>query len=1854
MSTVKTKVVRIGNSRGIRIPKVILDQCHINDEVELETNIDNHYIEAVIPGSMFLNAGIFSIKVVNPAPDGGISNSVNLQITNPIPAITALDPAETMAGTTSLTVNVHGTGFFDDTTVYVNAEARSFSLISQTNLQVELTAEDLEAGAYLEITASNPPPGGGLSEPAVFTVLNPIPTLSSIDPATIIAGSPGFDLTLTGDNFVKTSVVSFNGQQFPITYISKTQIEATIPSEAIETAGDYPVTVINPAPGGGVSEDVIFTVTQATSVEPLPEGSFGEQYEDLIPSDASIESYDSNRFSIITGKVEDRDQDPLSGVTVSIHSHPEYGTAQTDSNGKFSIPVEGGGTITVVYEKSGLITAHRKVDVPWNEISIAETITMIPEDTVSTTVSFNGDPSSIITHQSSIVTDDRGSRSLTMVFTGDNRAFAVDENNNEVELTTITTRATEFDTPESMPAVLPPNSAYTYAAELSVDGAKSVRFEKPIVTYVDNFLGFDIGEIVPVGYYDRERAVWVPSDNGVVVMLLDTNSDGVVDALDSTGDGLPDDLNGNGSFSDEVTGLDDSAKYQPDSSYWRVEIDHFTPWDCNWPFGPPEDAIEPNPDGEPIPDEQQDDDDKDCGNSYVERRGRIFHEDVPIPGTDMTLHYASSRVKGYKSVITIPASGGNVPASLKRIIVKMQIAGRVFETNLAPLPNQKVEFVWDGLDYLGNPVAGSRTGLISIGFVYDAVFYSAGASFWAFAQAGIQAVSISTRQELISWKQSEVIIHRLAEISTLANGWTLSEHHYLDPASASTLFKGDGTINNNDLNIINTVAGNGVWGYRGDGGPATQARLQSPSGVAVDREGNIFIADTSNYRIRKVDTSGIITTVAGNGVPTFNGDGGPATSASIRYPSGVAVDSVGNIYIADKYNSRIRKVDTNGIISTVAGNGVYGYSGDGGPATEAGIKYPRGVTVDSAGNIFIADTFNHRVRKVDISGIITTVAGNGQKAFSGDGGPATEAGIKYPQDIAVDSKGNIFIADAQNSRVRKVDTDGIITTVAGNGVYGYSGDGGPPTEAQLDYPTGLDVDSVGNIYIADVRNNRIRMISSSLSSPLPLMTDSIAGDIFFADKNGLFYHLDSAGHHKYTIDLTTGKTLLTFGYDQNNQIISITDRFGDQTSIQRDASGVPISITSPDGIVTGLTIDTNNNLTKVTYPDSSFYSFNYTADNLMTDEYDPNNNLFEHQYDENGRLTHALDPEGGSWSYSREVDSASNVSVNVLTGENNLTTYQDHTDSTGAYTSVKTDPTGGVSTISRSGDGLSETRELSCGTNLTMTYDIDSEYKYKYLKEFTRTSPAGLTQTAAKSRTYEDTDADDIPDLITDMITINENDWIFTDNTLDGVITGASPSGRTVTIDYDSSDLLLNQLLIPGLSPVSFTHDSRGRFKSASIGARTISVAYDENGNLDYITTPDNKTFDYTYDIMGRLKYEYLPDGTSVQYDYDNNGNVTALTNPKNIPHSFGYTANDQRKTYTAPLSGSYLYAYDKERKLRTVTFPSGKVISNTYTNGRLTSTQTPEGTTNFEYGCANMLSLAAKGSESLFYAYDGSLLTSVASSGVLNQAINYTYNNDFRISSMTYAGAVENFGYDNDGLLTTAGGYTITRNAQNGLPGSVSDGALTHTRTFSGYGEIDGYSNTINSSDVYTLNATRDLSGRITQRIEVVDGSTVIWDYAYDDLGRLIEAKKDSIIVESYTYDDNGNRTLETNTLRGIASRALTYSDEDHLITAGTDTYQFDVDGFLTQKTTSAGLTTFDYSSRGELLNTTLSNGTIISYDHDPMGRRITKKVDGVIVEKYLWTGTIKLLAVFDGSDNLVMRFEYADARRNGVRHDY
>ena len=336
----------------------------------------------------------------------------------------------------------------------------------------------------------------------------------------------------------------------------------------------------------------------------------------------------------------------------------------------------------------------------------------------------------------------------------------------------------------------------------------------------------------------------------------------------------------------------------------------------------------------------------------------------------------------------------------------------------------------------------------------------------------------------------------------------------------------------NTLGIISTIAGTDTVGFSGDGGPATAAKLDWTNGVAIDNLGNIYVSDESN-RVRKINTLGIINTVVGTGTQGYTGDGGPATAAELNGPIGLAIDAAGNLYIADNDNNVIRKVNSVGIISTVAGHGIppnnHGYAGDGGQATDANLYLPYYVAVDLIGNLYISDGDNFKIRKVNSLGIITTFAGSTTATSSGMGGQATAAGIGLPGGVAADTEGNVYFSDVGNCVVYKVDTSGIINIIAGNSHFGYAGDNGAAIVAELNRPSGITLDKLGNLYIADLSNNRIRKVTNATTAGIKEIALSSEGVLIYPNPTNGVFVIEPSNETKQIMQVydVTGKIVLS-------------------------------------------------------------------------------------------------------------------------------------------------------------------------------------------------------------------------------------------------------------------------------------------------------------------------------------------------------------------------------------------------------------------------------------------------------------------------------------------------------------------------------------------------------------------------------------------------------------------------------------------------------------------------------------------------------------------------------------------------------
>jgi hypothetical protein len=813
----------------------------------------------------------------------------------------------------------------------------------------------------------------------------------------------------------------------------------------------------------------------------------------------------------LRGMVTDTASNPIPGVTVALLGHSEFGSTSTMADGSFTMVVNGGGTLIVTFSAAGYLPAQRAASaVRWNDYGSVAPVALTALDPKSTVVALGDSATGYQVAQGTTQTDSSGSRTATLLFPpGTTASYVVGDAGTPVT-TPITVRATEYTVgdagPLAMPADVAPNTVYTYAANFSVDEAPAgarVVFGAPIIFYNDNFLSFPAGTVLPTGYFDQTSGQWKEVPDGIVVDLLSVE-DGVGN-VDITGDGVPDGtaaLERWGITSAELAQL--ATMYSPPKSLWRATIPHFCDYDMNMGGGggPGDGGLpglpgaytkpKPNAPQCPTPDPSA----SATHGSTIECQNGILRESIPLEGTPYSLVYSSDRVQGYTypNSITIPLTppypvpGPPFPNGVQWTV---NVAGQTFtydqiySTNgsVEPPPGQEFTWLWDGLDSNGNIYQGSALAQVQVGFVYpwvnttQAITPAYNNTYGHFGYYGLEATTTPTRQNITLWYpvQGTAVGHWSTTAQGLG-GWTLDVQNVYD-VPHQALVRGDGTEQSGTAfgYTINLFAGkySTIGTYGGDGLGPLAANFNFPWNVSVAPNGDVFIADRVNCRIRKVTNgvNGTITTVAGNGTPAYSGDNGAATEAAMDFPEDVTVDTFkndGGYYIADSHNHRVRYVDAAGIIHTIAGTGLPGATGDNGPASLAELNYPNAVAVAMDGSLYISDSANCAIRRVDPAGIISTVAGTlGKCGCRGDNGPATSALLEISAPPFVTPKGDIYFADRLNNLVRKVSaTSGIVTTVVGQGCgpngraaqAGFSPDGTQATAALLkSKPSASDV-----------------------------------------------------------------------------------------------------------------------------------------------------------------------------------------------------------------------------------------------------------------------------------------------------------------------------------------------------------------------------------------------------------------------------------------------------------------------------------------------------------------------------------------------------------------------------------------------------------------------------------------------------------------------------------------------------------------------------------------------------------------------------------------------------------------------------
>jgi len=1686
----------------------------------------------------------------------------------------------------------------------------------------------------------------------------------------------------------------------------------------IDGAGNNSQTTEAVVKGNGPPDPAtVATPLSKTGTTPMLESvSFLYSGSNPIQTGVTEGTIEARRVAVVRGKVMDKNNAALSGVAITIKDHPEFGETLSRDDGVFDMAANGGGVLTINYVKEGYLPVQRQVKSPWRDYIHAEDVVMIALDKQVTTISLSNSTTMQVA-QGSVSTDADGSRQATVLFPQGTTANMVLPDGTTQALSSLNVRATEYTVgengPESMPGPLPPTSGYTYAVELSVDeaiaaGAKTVNFSQPIPFYVDNFLNFPVGEVVPTGWYDRDKGAWVPSENGRIIKVVAINNG--LASVDVDGDGVADtgqvliDL---GITNEELENL--ANLYAAGKSLWRVPITHFTPWDHNFPFGPPLDATEPPKDAPKTGGEDKLDtaNSNKCDGCIINAQNQTLGEDISVVGTPYSLHYRSDRVSGYKNnVIEIPLSGNSIPSSLKRIELEILIAGKFYREIFLAQTNLATTFIWDGKDVYNRLVNGSVEAVININYIYSTVYFAARVDFdKSFSDFG-------SRQVIGERGSSEISINKVwnktvgaaATSSKKLGGWSLSvNHHYdviskklyfgygehksselkkptiklfaggggsrSDGVSATDAYLGDHIIrdmifsNDGSLyftygysvkrvrdGILTTIAGTGERGYSGDGGLAVESKLNFAMAVATASDGSVYIIDSN--RIRHVSLDGVLTTIAGKIESGYSEDGVLAKNAMLYAPQGLVVGKDSSIYFIDQTNI-IRKISPDGILSTIVGTGLsrrlYGFGGF--HASTMNLRTPRKLALDKDDNIYFVEEYGLAVYKVEVNGVITRVAGNNYKGLIRDGGIARDATLNSPIDIAINYDGNLFVSDRLNLRVRKIDEYNIITTVAGSLTgntldrrYWYGGrynDNKLAVDAILPFTRGIALDKEGDLYVAD-QTGRISKVS------LPLSAFSLSLRLVTSSDGAQRYQFDSTGRHLKTFDTTTGVTLYSFEYDQGGYLVSITDVNGEITTITRDTEGNPLSITSPDGQITSLELDTNGYLNRITNPAGESYQMTYTADGLMTKYIDPNNNISSYTYNDKGRLIKDVNPIGGGWTLNR-TDNTSGHTVSMTTGEGRTSTFQVEPLSTGDRRQVNTAPDGSKQTKLFKTNGEEITNSAD-GTVTTLTEGPDPRFGMlspvpeKVLVKI----PSGLTSLTTTTRTATLTNSADPFSLTNLGTTVTQNGRTTTRQYVKSTQTWTTTSAesRTAIIQINAKGRpVLSQT--QGLNPTAYTYDTRGRLSSFVVGAgadaRTSTLSYDILGNLASITDAENRTTSFVYDLAGRVTSQTLSDGRIVNYSYDKNGNMLSLTPPGKSAHVFNYTGVDQESVYTPPkLSGVSTvtrYDYNLDKQLELITRSDNKTLDYVYdaTKGRLTSLVIPRGNYTYGYHAATgqMNSITSPDNNALSFTYDGFLPVSETFSGEVNGSVTRSYDNNFWVTGINVNGSNITYGYDNDGLLTNAGALALTRNTQNGLLSNTALGALSTTHQYSGFGELSAEQAMYNTTNLYGVSYTRDKLGRITQKVETVNGASQTLDYRYDLAGRLDQVSTNGTVTSTYAYDSNGNRSSHNGSVG-------TYDEQDRLLTYGAASYTYTTNGELLSKTESGITTNYTYDVIGNLTKVALAGGMAIDYVIDGRNRRVGKKVNGNLVQGFLYQDQLNPIAELDGSGNIRSRFVY------------
>ena len=1606
---------------------------------------------------------------------------------------------------------------------------------------------------------------------------------------------------------------------------------------------------------------------------------------------------DPVRAAVIRGRLLDPAGAGLPGARVSVAGHPEYGETRTREDGSYDLAVNGGGEGVVVFERPGYLKVERRVELPWQDYRVLPDAVMTALDPQATTVLFPGESFQVA--RASVITDEDGSRQATLLFPPGTYARVQGTTGSELA-SELNVRVTEYTVgpngPAAMPATLPANSGYTYAVELSADQAlrldADVEFTQTVFLYVENFLEFPVGWDTAVGFYKPFQHAWCPSTNGRVIQILGVENGLAILDLDGAGNPATAAALSALQLSDEER-AQLALLYAPGQSLWRTPVDHFSTADVNPPFGFPKGFTSPSP-GTP---ETQQESSTTClaNGSILECENQTLGQELPITGTPLSLSYRSRLTAGNAAARTVRLPLEPLrPTALTPLSVQLQltVAGRVsqqrfFRGNF-PRNNPVFDLQWDGLDAYGRKLQGAQKANIDVGYSYEILYRQPAEIDEAFSQWSGFLPNITLQRAAATFTltadPSQSPGAAAAPHLTLGNlraapqdlgGWTLSGHHHYDPA-ARVLYTGEGTLTSaaDVSRVVTFIAGNGTSSSDRVEGTAFEISVGFVQEIAAAPNGDIYFHDGTV--IRKLDPQGNVTivryhfdgggiqslvvgadgalyytrmhlreivrdgnTIAGNFFGGTGGENVPATQASLAIPMGVAPAPDGSVYIADTLHNKIRKVTPCGFIRTVVGTGVAGTSPDGTPAAQALIDRPHKIAVGPDGTLYWGE--EGRIRMVRADGELATLAGNGVPGFSGDGGPALQAQLRCGLScrMVFGRAGTIFIADV--SRVREIGADGIITTVAGTGNLGEMKN----RESALAGPVWGDISVLpdGRLVVAQA-GPTWRL--ARLESPLPGY-EGKETLLMGPDQRLLVFSRE--GRHLRSQDSATGTVLERFEYDPAGRLQRRIDGAGLVTTIERDATGRPAVIVAPGGQRTTLGTDANGFLNRVANPAGEAFRFTYDGQGLMQTMLDPKGNEHRFRFDSAGRLIEDSDPAGGMTTFSRTGGPRDfTVERTTALGRSSRYKVERRRDGSRKRTVTASD---GLSDVEEYDANGVRTTTAADGSRGRLVREPDPRFGYQAPVPASGSfvTPAGLTSTVSLTRTVA-TRPDGFLQSQSEVLTQNGRSTQRTFDVASSTWTEVSPGGRQHLVTVNAAGQRVREQL-GNLEPLSYQYDARGRLISMAAGtgaaALITRLEYDARDRIALVTDPAGRQTQYGYDDADRPVLETEGGIRQTTREYDDNGNMTAISPPSRPAHRFDFNTVDRITGYLpAGSAASSVIGYNVDRQPTSLSVPGTAGLTLGYDGaGRLSTLDYLDGaaprTVNHVYNplSGHLADVVSIVDGTVSYGRDGTVIKSITSAGHVAGQAQYTHDADARVASETVSGSgTVAFGRDADGLLVQAGGLSVTRDPASGLVTGTTLGGVSDLRTLDGFAQLRAYQANSPAGQVVAITYGRDGARRLSRKVEQTPSGTTVEDYDYDAAGRLWQVTRDGQLAATYLYDANGNR-LSRATPTG--ADVGVYDLGDQLVSYGGWQFTYTQAGQLaTRRHVATGaLTSYTYDVFGSLRQVDLPDGRRIEYRLDPEGRRVAKVVDGAVVRRWLYGAHHVPVAELDGSGVLISR---------------